>query len=75
MVAATGTVGANNLVLNGTTDAFNVTFDRPMQPGTFTPDQVLQIMGPTGSITGPQYFSNNNVNQPIPKPRQRLRDC
>jgi subtilisin-like proprotein convertase family protein len=67
VVAATGTVGANNLVLNGTTDSLNVTFDRPMQAGTFTPDQVLQIMGPTGSITGPQFFSNNNVNQPISK--------
>ena len=67
VVATTGTVGANNLVLNGTTKAFNVTFDRLMQAATFTPDQVLQIMGPTGSITGPQYFSNNVVNQAIPK--------
>ena len=67
VVATTGTVGANNLVLNGTTKAFDVTFDRPMQAGTFTPGQVLQIMGPTGSISGPQYFSNNVVNQTIPK--------
>ena len=67
MVAATGTVGANNTVLNGTTDALDVTFDRPMQVATFSPSQVLQIMGPTGSITGPQYFSNNIVNQPISK--------
>jgi subtilisin-like proprotein convertase family protein len=67
VVATTGTVGANNLVLNGTTDSLDVTFDRLMQAGTFTPDQVLQIMGPTGEITGPQYFSNNNVNQAISK--------
>ena len=44
-----------------------MTFDRPMQAGTFTPGQVLQIMGPTGSISGPQFFSNNSVNQTIPK--------
>ena len=67
VVATTGTVGANNLVLNGTTKEFDVTFDRSMQVGTFTPDQVLQVMGPTGSISGPQYFSNNTLNQTIPK--------
>ena len=67
VVAATGTVGANNVVLNGTTKALDVTFDRPMQTGSFTADQVLQIMGPTGSVSGPQYFSNNVVNQGIPK--------
>ena len=67
VVATTGTVGADNLVLNGTTDTFNVTFDRPMQAATFTPSDVLQIMGPTGSITGPQYFPNSSVNQAIPK--------
>ena len=66
-MATTGTVGANNLVVNGTTKAYNLTFDRPMQVGTFTAAQVLQIMGPTGSITGPQFFSNNTVNQTIPK--------
>ena len=49
----------DNLVLNGTTSTFNVTFDRPMQVGTFTPGQVLQIMGPAGSITGPQYFASD----------------
>ena len=55
------------MVLNGTSKALDVTFDRPMQAGSFTPSQVLQIMGPTGSISGPQYFSNNVVNQSIPK--------
>ena len=67
VVATTGTVGANNTLLNGTSDSLNVTFDRLMQAGTFTPQQVLQIMGPTGAITGPQYFSNNVVNQSIAK--------
>ena len=67
VVATTGTVSTNNLVLNGTTDSFDVTFDRPMQAATFTPADVLQIMGPTGAITGPQYFSNSAVDQSIPK--------
>ena len=67
VVATTGTVGANNVLLNGTTKSYNVTFDRLMQAGSFTPDQVLQIMGPTGSISGPQYFTNNSANQTIPK--------
>ena len=44
-----------------------MTFDRPMQAATFTPAEVLQIMGPTGSISGPQFFSNSTVDQTIPK--------
>jgi subtilisin-like proprotein convertase family protein len=67
VVATTGTVSTGNLVLNGTTDAFDVTFDRPMQAATFTPADILQIMGPTGLITGPQYFPSSAVNQAIPK--------
>ena len=66
-VATTGTVSTDNLVLNGTSDSFDVTFDRPMQAATFTPADVLQIMGPTGAITGPQYFPSSAVNQAIPK--------
>ena len=38
-----------------------------MQAGTFTPSQVLQIMGPSGSISGPQTFTNNTVDQVIPE--------
>src|SRR5208282_5553126 len=48
-------------------DTFNVTFDRPMQVSSFTPSDVLQIMGPTGSISGPQDFPNGTVDQTIPK--------
>ena len=60
--------GSDNLVLNGTTSTFNVTFDRPMQVRHLHARlRVLQIMGPTGSISGPQFFSNNAVNQTIPK--------
>ena len=46
--------------------SLNVTFDRPMQVSTFTPGQVLQIMGPTGSISGPQYFPSDSIGQTIP---------
>ena len=54
-------------MINGTTDQFDVTFDRPMQAATFTPSDVLQIMGPAGPITGPQYFPSSTVDQSIPR--------
>jgi subtilisin-like proprotein convertase family protein len=57
----------SGLVVSGTTSTFNVTFDRPMQVSTFTPSDVLQIMGPTGSISGPQFFSESGVDQAIPE--------
>ena len=50
-----------------------MTFDRPMQVSTFTPGQVLQIMGPTGSISGPQIFSEGSVDQQFPT--QPARQC
>ena len=37
---------ADNLISNDSTSQFNVTFDRPIQTSTFTPGQVLSIMGP-----------------------------
>ena len=56
-----------NLITDGTTSTLSVTFDRPMQASTFTPSQVLQIMGPAGSISGPQYFpSTSSTGQIIP---------
>ena len=66
-MATTGTVSSGNLVLNGTTDEFGVTFDRPMQAATFTPSDILQIMGPAGPISGPQNFPTTAVDQAIPK--------
>ena len=42
-----------NLITDGTTSTLNVTFDRPMQVSTFTPAQIVQIMGPTGPVSGP----------------------
>ena len=62
-----GGSGADNLVVNGTVDTVNVTFDRPMQVSSFNPSDVLQIMGPTGPISGPQNFPNGSVDQTIPK--------
>lgn len=56
-----------DLLVSGTTSTFDVTFDRPMQVSTFTPGQVLQIMGPTGSISGPQFFSEQSVDQTVPQ--------
>ena len=56
----------NNLVTDGTVSSMNVTFDRPMQVSTFTPGQVLGIMGPTGSLTAPQDFPSDFIGQAIP---------
>ena len=57
VVDKTGTVissGSNNLVLNNTVSALQVTFDRNMQVSTFTAAQILSIIGPAGpaSLTG-----------------------
>ncbi|MGE3819128.1 MAG: hypothetical protein AB7I30_06800, partial [Isosphaeraceae bacterium] len=45
----------DNLVLNGTVSAIDVTFDRDMDPSSFEADgrDVLRIQGPAGLITGP----------------------
>ena len=61
----TGT-GADNLITDGTTSTFHVTFDRPIKVSSFPPNQVLQIMGPTGSVSGPQYFASDSVGLTIP---------
>jgi subtilisin-like proprotein convertase family protein len=60
-----GNSGAGNLVTDGTVSTFNVTFDRPMKVSSFTPAQVLQIMGPTGSLLEPQTFASGPVAQAI----------
>ena len=51
--AVAGGSGADNLVLNGTNSAIDVTFDRPMDPSTFTAADVLAIVGPVGPLAGP----------------------
>ena len=65
-VSAPNSSGTDNLIVDGTNSSFKVTFDRPMQVSTFTPGQVLQIMGPTGSVSGPQYFASDSLGQTIP---------
>jgi subtilisin-like proprotein convertase family protein len=42
-----------NLVLNTTVSAINVTFDRDMNPSSFTTGNILSIVGPIGPISGP----------------------
>ncbi|MCZ2343320.1 MAG: proprotein convertase P-domain-containing protein [Bacteroidales bacterium] len=42
---------SDNLFLNSTASAITVTFDRDMNAATFTADDVLRIVGPTGTIT------------------------
>ena len=60
-----GGSGTDNLINNGTTDSITLTFDRPMQTSTFTPADVLQIMGPTGSVSDAQNFPSDNMDQTI----------
>ena len=56
VVNATGSLGSeHNLVLNGTVGAFDVTFDRDMNPSTFTKDDVLRIEGPEGVVDPASY--------------------
>ena len=55
-----------DLLVNDTSSQYQVTFDRPIQTSTFTPSQVLSIMGPNGSITGPQTFGPTAIDQSIP---------
>jgi subtilisin-like proprotein convertase family protein len=68
VVSSTGQpgTGADNLLVNGTTSEYNVTFDRPIETSSFTPDQVLEIMGPAGSVSGPQFFPSSSFGQTIP---------
>ncbi len=60
-----GGTGYDNEVLNGTNSSLNVTFDEPMETSSFAPGNVLQIMGPVGSITGPQSYPSDSTLQTI----------
>ncbi len=57
-----------NLTLNDSASHQTVVFDRPIRTSSFTADDVLQIMGPTGSLLGPQYFQSDKSGQAIPAP-------
>ncbi len=63
-----GGTGPDNLLVDGTTSSLLVTFDRDMDAASFTADKVLQIMGPSGSISGPQFFGSNTAGEFIPAP-------
>jgi subtilisin-like proprotein convertase family protein len=56
----------DNLVLDHTINALDVTFDRNMDPSSFTPSQILQILGPVGTILKPYNYPSNTPAQPIP---------
>src|SRR5262249_48288986 len=43
---------ADNLVLNNTVSAIDVTFDRDMDPTTLVAPAVLRILGPAGIVPG-----------------------
>ena len=58
---------SDHLLLNDTTSQYNVTFDRPVQSVVHS-SQVLSIMGPNGSIMGPQTFG------PLGRPADPRRD-
>lgn len=65
--SAPGTVDAlDNLARNRPNNALDVTFDRNMNVGGFTPDKVLRIMGPAGDITAPVSFGSTDTNAAIP---------
>ena len=57
---------SDNLLTDDTTSQYDVTFDRPVQASSFTPSQVLQITGPTGSVLSPQTFGSTSIDQNIP---------
>src|SRR3954451_22475755 len=52
-------VTSNNLVHNPSVSPIDVTFDRDMNPSTFTPAQVLQVVGPAGAVPGPYTIIPN----------------
>ena len=64
--AGEGSTGTANLISDDSTSQFDVTFDRPVQVSSFTPGQVLSIMGPSGLDPGPQTFGSTSIDQKIP---------
>ena len=55
-------VSPDNLVLNGTNDSIDVTFDRDMMPNSLNNTNIIRMVGPAGTI--PTY--TNNANAAIP---------
>ena len=48
-----------NLALNTTVTGIDVTFDRDMNPATFTAADVLSVVGPNGTVPGPYTVTAN----------------
>ena len=48
-----------NLALNTTVTGIDVTFDRDMNPATFTAADVLSVVGPDGTVPGPYTVTAN----------------
>jgi|GEM_PF-561561 len=70
-VPGTSQAASDNLVQNQTVSSIDVTFDRNMQVGSFSPADVLRVMGPTGLIPGPYTVAaayNATVNLPAQVP-------
>jgi subtilisin-like proprotein convertase family protein len=60
------TSSSDNLALNRTVNSVAVTFDRDMDPASFTPSQLQRIVGPTGLINGPRRYNNLDTNRATP---------
>jgi subtilisin-like proprotein convertase family protein len=66
-------VTSDNLVLNGTNNAIEVTFDRDIASGSFTSADIISMVGPAGKITGPfSVIQINNRTFRIGFPTQTL---
>ena len=65
-IVSTSVVGQpaspDNLVLNGTNDSIDVTFDRDMMPNALNSTNILRMVGPAGTIP----FYTNNTPAAIP---------
>ncbi|MDB5311736.1 MAG: regulatory domain of in-like proprotein convertase [Gemmataceae bacterium] len=54
----------DNLVLNAGSGAIDVTFDRDIDPATFTAANVLRMTGPAGPISGPFTITPDPAGTP-----------
>jgi subtilisin-like proprotein convertase family protein len=68
----------DNLVLNQGVSSVDVSFDRLMAMQSFTPADVLRMMGPIGQISGPftvaAAYNATDVNKPFPQNGQTTVD-
>jgi subtilisin-like proprotein convertase family protein len=65
-VNGTASTPPDNLVNDDSANAINVTFDREMQVASFTPADVLTIVGPAGPINTPQTFPSTGTSKTFP---------